>query len=59
METIYDVLRFIINSLRGSAIEADIAKALAIIEAADKPPAPAPVPVPQPVPGQDGTPGGF
>jgi hypothetical protein len=57
METIYDVLRFIINSLRGSAIEADIAKALAIIEAADKPPAP--VPEPQPVPGQDGTPGGF
>jgi hypothetical protein len=59
METIYDVLRFIINSLRGSAIEADIAKALAIIEAADQPPAPAPVPEPQPVPGQDGTPGGF
>jgi hypothetical protein len=59
METIYDVLRFIINSLRGSAIEADIAKAIAIIEAADKYRAPAPPPVPQPVPGQDGTPGGF
>jgi hypothetical protein len=59
METIYDVLRFIVNSLRGSAIEADIAKAIAIIEAADKPPAPAPPPVPQPVPGQDGVPGGF
>jgi hypothetical protein len=59
METIYDVLRFIINSLRGSAIESDIAKAIAIIAAAAKPPAPAPVPDPQPVPGQDGTPGGF
>jgi len=37
METIYDVLKFIVNSLRGQASEQDIAQALAVIEKFEHP----------------------
>jgi hypothetical protein len=53
MNTIHDVLRFIIARLRPVAAEQDIAAALAVIaahEAAHGAPAPEPVPEQQPAP---------